>query len=439
MKTSSYFESKVKKSFDKFFDKTVINRIGRSSCFIRRKPQKINAMGFVVSFIESCCNGGYTYSEWVGKLSQWLGYPVSKQALFERINQASTVDFAKRLFMDAMSKKIGFVRESALYKSFPRVLLQDSTTLSLPESLKEEYPGNKSGGRQKAIARLQCLINIKTMRWLDIALHSFANNDQSSSSLVLPLLKKGDLLIRDLGYFVLDVFGKIEHQQAFYISRLRYGINLYDADGKPLNWKQLSKANGVVDKWVYIGLKQKLRVRIIMIPLPKTQVAEKIRKAKMDRDKRLNHSEDYYRWLRYNVFITNVKDTTLTAKQIGEVYKVRWQIEILFKAWKSGLHLQKMLHARCTNLYRVQTSIYLTLMFFCLIIQRLYIPYEKMAYIKRGNHLSLLKVCSFACRNFLSVIMLNTKKITEFLIKYCSYEIRNDRINMTEFVRQLNY
>jgi hypothetical protein len=51
----------------------------------------------------------------------------------------------------------------------------------------------------------------------------------------------GDLLIRDLGYFVLKVLGGIIEKKAFFISRLRYGITLYDEIGKEIGWKDLCK------------------------------------------------------------------------------------------------------------------------------------------------------------------------------------------------------
>lgn len=274
------------------------------------------------------------------------------------------------------------------------------------------------------------------MHWLDIALKSFTSNDQSASKVVLPILQKGDLLIRDLGYFVLGVFEQIEKQQAFYISRLRYGINLYDSKGKLINWKQLCKSKKIIDRKVLIGAEQKLSVRIVMIPLPAAQAAEKIRKAKTHRDRRLNHSTDYYRWLHYNVFITNVADTTLTAAQIAETYKVRWQIEIVFKSLKSGLHLQKMLHENCTNIHRVETCIYLVLMLCCLIVQQIYMPYNKKIYETTGKYLSLLKVCSYGCNALLLLIQLPPKILQQMLILHCCYETRNDRINMTQLIRK---
>ena len=61
MKTSSYFKGKVKENFEKFFDKSLINRLGKVSGFIKRKTNKITAFAFVAGFIESCFKGRNTY------------------------------------------------------------------------------------------------------------------------------------------------------------------------------------------------------------------------------------------------------------------------------------------------------------------------------------------------------------------------------------------
>jgi IS4 transposase len=85
----------------------------------------------------------------------------------------------------------------------------------------------------------------------------------------------------------------------------------------------------------------------------------------------------YYRWLQYNIFITNVEASVLSAPEIAEAYKVRWQIEILFKSWKSGFKLQRILHHGCTNIHRVNATIYLLLMFICLVMQKVYMKYYR--------------------------------------------------------------
>jgi hypothetical protein len=307
----------------------------------------------VAGFIESCSGGCNTYSSWAASIGNINGKAISKQAIFDRMNEAS-VSFAKEIFSQAMNTKLKAVRESKLFKSFKRVLLQDSTTLSLPDCLVNHFPGNVSRGKQKAVARLQCIINIAQMQWLHLSLDAYTKNDQSASGLVLPLLRKGDLLIRDLGYFVLDILRRIIEKKAFFISRLKYGITIYDSKGKEINWKHLCKTKRIIDRKVFIGKEHQIPVRIILIPLPAKVVEQRIRKAKKDRDKRLNHSRDYYIWLKYNVFITNVVSETLDSKEVARAYKVRWQIEILFKSWKSGGDLQQVLHERCTNIYRVE-------------------------------------------------------------------------------------
>jgi len=83
--------------------------------------------------------------------------------------------------------------------------------------------------------------------------------------------------------------------------------------------------------------KQRLPVRLVMIPLSAAQAAERIRKARNDRDKRLNHSKIYYKWLHYAVFITNIEQEVWTAQQVAEAYKMRWQIEIIFNHGKVDL------------------------------------------------------------------------------------------------------
>lgn len=436
MKTSSYFRGKVKENFEKFFDKRVIDRLSKSSKFVSRRNSKITAFAFVMGLIESCFTRCNTYASWAAAIGAIIGKEVSKQALFKRMNER-TEAFASKLFSHVLNARLNTLKQDRLFKLFRRVLLGDSTTLSLPQNLAKDFPGNVSRGEQKAVARLQCIINIKTMQWIDLSLKAFSNNDQSASCEALPLLRKGDLLIRDLGYFVLKALASIIEKKSFFISRLRYGITLYEEAGKEIGWKALCKRKGVIDRKILIGKKEKIPVRIIMIPLPAAQVAERIRKAKKDRDKRLNHSEDYYLWMKYNVFITNVEEETLGAKEIAEVYKIRWQIEILFKSWKSGGQLQELLHERCTNIYRVKTTIYLLLMFYCLMMQKVYMKYYIIIEKMYGKYISLIKLLAYFSNNLMKVLNASSANLKQQILINCCYDQRNDRVNMCQLINSI--
>jgi IS4 transposase len=46
-------------------------------------------------------------------------------------------------------------------------------------------------------------------------------------------------------------------------------------------------------------------------------------------------SKEYKSRARLNIFITNISAEVLELEQIHSVYTLRWQIELVFKVWKS--------------------------------------------------------------------------------------------------------
>jgi hypothetical protein len=429
------FQHQGKKNLDKFFDKSVITRIGKRSGFVQRKSKKISAYHFVVGFIISCCNGNSTFGEWALQIGLLSGKSVSKQGVFDRLH-ASTVLFAKQLLEEVLLQQSGKDFVSGLFEGFGKVLLQDSTTLRLPQVLSKLFPGNYSRGEQKAVARIQSIFDIKAMRFINFSLGAFTQNDQSASGSILSLVKKGDMVIRDLGYFSLAVFEKMIKAEVHFLSRLRYGVTITDRQGKPVLLKDLLKQKQGVDRWVYIGSEKKVWVRLVMIPVPAAQAAEKIRKAKQDRDARLNHCPQYYQWLNFNVYITTVDKNVWTARQVYKAYRIRWQIEIIFKSWKTGFNLQHILHEGCTNEHRVRVSIFLVLLFMCLFLQKIYLHHKQA--IEKNSHktISLLKLSMYVSNNIKEIIIIPDKMLREIIIRHCCYDKRSDRINMTDLYQQ---
>jgi len=341
--------------------------------------------------------------------------------------------FAQNLLQHALKQQVTRMRKASLFGTFGRVLLQDSTTLALPDTLAKYFPGNISRGIQKAVARIQCIIEIRTMRFMHFSLSGFNCNDQSASSLISNYLKKNDLVIRDLGYFVLKSLEKISREARF-LSRLRSDVNVYDQKGQCLDLKKLLGKNQV-DQWVWIGKNQRLPVRLVMLRLPAAQAAERIRKARKNRDKRLNHSKAYYKWLHYTSFVTNVDEKTWSAQQVAEAYKIRWQIEIIFKSWKSSFNLQQIIQDYNHNVHRVKTAILLMLLFICLFIQKIYMHYQQSIEKKECKAISLLKLSKYLAANLFYFFSMNRQQLLEQIARHCCYEKRPDRTNMTDLIK----
>ena len=52
-----------------------------------------------------------------------------------------------------------------------------------------------------------------------------------------------------------------------------------------------------------------------------------------------SHSEAYLHQLGWNLFLTNASKDRLPLATAAKLYRLRWRVEILFKAWKSHLGL----------------------------------------------------------------------------------------------------
>jgi IS4 transposase len=46
--------------------------------------------------------------------------------------------------------------------------------------------------------------------------------------------------------------------------------------------------------------------------------------------------------LNLSIFITNVPESKISAEQVLTIYRVRWQIKLLFKLYKSHIRLDKL-------------------------------------------------------------------------------------------------
>jgi hypothetical protein len=90
---------------------------------------------------------------------------------------------------------------------------------------------------------------------------------------------------------------------------------------------------------VLIGKENSIPVRLIANLLDEEAINRRVRRKQVRKGK-LNSSDDL--WTRVNVIITNVGKEDFTADEIYHLYKLRWQVELMFKTWKSVLNLDKV-------------------------------------------------------------------------------------------------
>jgi hypothetical protein len=408
-----------------------IEKIAGRQEFRIRNGSKISASILLESFVLMMQAGVSSYWNWAISISSLTGTTVSKQAIFNRMGPAWT-NTVKALVATVVSAQAGIHLNDAVFKGFGAVWLQDSSSFHLPDILFEKFKGNVSKGKQKSIAKLNLVVNLLTGLCPVMRLDSFTVNEQQLSDSILGIACDGDLVIRDLGYFVLDVFSKLTKARVFYLSRLKQGVFLFFLSGEAICLRKLLSGKNMLDIKVLCGSKERLPVRLVAVKLDEQQTAERIRKAKNDRDKRLNHSSDYYFMLGYVIFITNVDKDIWETAQVAQAYRCRWNVEILFKSWKSGLRVHMLIPQARTNTDRVESYLYMMMLYLSWFHLLIFAPLRWALYRDTGRHLSIIKAAVWAINN-IRWFFIGCNQAMEREIKYyCMYDKRKSRQNAVE-------
>ena len=379
-----------------------------------------------------------TYSDWATEIGVMENQTVTKQSLNERMNP-QTECFIKTVVEQQLLEKVQprtTKHTKGILKHFNNVMIDDSTTISLPDELVKEFPGNVANGKRKSQAKIHAMYNMTENNFPFLHIHSFSNNDQSLAGDVLPFLKKGDLCLRDLGFLVLSVVEEFIKEKIYFVSRKTALLNAYDINTKQkINLVKELRKKKFIDRTVLIGAEYQLKVRLIAMPLSQAQTNERKRKAKTDRHQYANHSKQYYELLGYAIYITNIPPEKCNADNIFELYKLRWNIEIIFKSWKSCFNLRNLIHRNCKNVVRVKCIIYLMLLY----IYLFHVVWWShcQAELENGRstpQLSILKLANFFFKYFEQIIMEKSDKNLFKQIKlHCIYENRKDRDNAIQF------
>lgn len=276
---------------------------------------------------------------------------ISKTALHKRFN-LSTVGFLKNVLKYQLSNHIkdNYSLDRHLV-GFNKVRIKDSSKFTLPKSLTGSYPGFGGFNRSSGLMNIQYEYDIKSGDWLSLELTKATRNDQKDSKETLDTIRPEDLLIRDLGYSTLNYMKGVVKREAYFINRLPTGVNIYrkkDNEYQEIKWaginKRFSKNNLTqIEIDIFMGKKEKLPVRLVIVPVPKNVYKQRIKNAEKSlASKGCSLTKEHKARCRYNLFVTNAPKEKISTAQIVEIYKLRWQVEIIFKAWKSVANIHKV-------------------------------------------------------------------------------------------------
>jgi hypothetical protein len=303
------------------------------------RQRKFTALSLARTFVLGFLHKADASDEQLAQIAVQCGAAVTPQAVEQRYTP-KLVQFLEGLFRRGTAVVVGSGRALApLLERFSRVTVLDSSTITLPDEMQEEFRGcGGSYGSGAAALKLQTELDLRSGALSSIAIEPGRSPDGASARQQAPQ-PVGSLRITDLGYFCVAVFAALAAAGTYFLSRLQFGTGVRLAAGGAavdvLEW--LGRQQGLyVDAPIRLGREQ-LPCRLIAWRLPEEQAnrrRQKLRKETL-RKRGQEPSAERLAWCAWTILVTNVPGDLLTPPEAVVLYRARWQVELLFKRWKS--------------------------------------------------------------------------------------------------------
>jgi len=318
---------------------TTANQVAKKTGFIQRQ-RKVTGAGFAQTLVL----GGLAQPEATRKQQQQqatqVGMQVSVQGLEQRFTETA-VAFMRHLLEVGLEQLVSSDSAPTLLPQFNGVYLSDCTRLVWAKT------GVKMGVRWE-LQRGQ----------IQASLSDLKQHDQKTAVVQRPL-PPGALHLGDLGFFKLKRFQTWNQQGVYWLTRFKVGTTLRTPEGAALDvLRLLETATTPLVIPVQVGVKPSVSAYLVAAALPAAAYAK--RQARLKEQARLDQrplSERQAALARWTLYLTNIPDLTFAQAHI--LARTRWQIELLFKLWKSQ---GKVLVSRSADPIRQQCEGYAKLL-----------------------------------------------------------------------------
>ena len=381
-------------------------------------------------------------------LFEQFGVSITKQSLHDRFSGQAVV-FLKRCLDILLSQKIRYRGDKELLKThFRRIRIKDSTKFSLPDPFSQKYRGYGGNTRQSSsMISIQYEYDFITGQSMDLRLTSGVLNDQSDSADFTHDIQEKDLFLRDLGYSTLKFMTKVHSAGAYFINRLSPQVNCYsDLESKdPIDLNQyhlkLKKDKlEYIEVHVFLGKDDRVPARLILSVADENTYQKRLRKTtKQAKSTGYNVSEKFKARARLNIMVSNVPSEVLQTNEIRKVYAMRWQIELIFKAWKSLVTIDEF---NSTKIHRFECQLYgkliwiiLNLKIFSYVQKQVYNQNKVLCSIwKYFRLIQNIQNCLIKAVRSLNEFRLLTKKLIDYAPKAIYLEKKNGKLALEQII-----
>ena len=317
---------------------TTADTAARATRFVQRRS-KLTGAAFVQTLVFGFLANPQASRDALSQMAATLGVDITSQGLDQRCTPAAAACLQQVLAAAVQALLATAPAAIPLLDRFTGVYLLDSTVITLPPSLAANWlaTGNQHTTTPTAALKL-------TVRW-DLRHGALAGLDllpgrtgERAAPQHHAAIPRGALRLADLGFFDLPTFAALAAADAYFLSRLRMGTAVYTPAGQRQELVTLLQQQGsaVVDLPVQVGVSERLACRLLAVRVPQEVVDQRRRRLQAEARKRGRAvPAEHLTLAAWTIYVTNAPAELLTVDEALVLGRARWQIELLFKLWKS--------------------------------------------------------------------------------------------------------
>ena len=338
------------------------NDAARETGFVKRQ-RKFSGATFVQTLVFTWLHHPDASLEDLAETALELGVEITPSSIDERFT-SQAADCLATVLEQAVDYALA-ARPAAipLLRRFAGVYLQDSSTIALPAVLADLLPGcgGSTAADGAAALKVQVRWEVTGCALEGLTLHPGRAAD-TKAFLSRAFLPPGALRLTDLGYFDLGALQEYDGQGVYYLTRLAARTKVFDACGRMWSLGEFLAAqqSDQIDVAVKVGVGAQLSCRLVAERVPEEVAAKRRQRLQKQASKKGRKvSAERLALCAWTVYITNAPVGLLSLREALVLGRLRWQIELLFKLWKSEGGVNR---SRGHRRYRVLCEVYAKLL-----------------------------------------------------------------------------
>lgn len=320
--------SMVADKFQWVFSEALLNACGKETKFCRRQ-RTITPFRLGLALTATCaCHRVDTLADFHRGFNALFDTTVTYKAFYNQVAKPHFAAFmrttASRLIGELTLKVLGFAK-GRVFAEFRHIVIQDGSSFAIHDGLREVFPGRFKVVKPAAV-ELHTTMDLLCDAPTTVVLTPDTTNEQAF--LPEPVSLQESLLLADRGYLDLHYLHRVQDAGGFFLIRAKAGMNPQVVEAWREDGKRLRALRNKPLKAIHAKLPKRQRVELLVEWQVETYTLRLRLLISWNRRKK-----------EFCYLLTNLPAKRYGLDMIFRAYKWRWQVELLFKEWKSYANL----------------------------------------------------------------------------------------------------